>query len=78
MSKVQIELGQWTRLLLGISALIIMWGAPGEIAAKSAGADSWEDETSFAALQLRSIRIHDLVATRAVSCAGIPLVLVEL
>ena len=49
------KVGQWTRLFLVIGGCLMLWGVPGEIGARSKGSDSWSDETSFMALQLRAI-----------------------
>ncbi|WP_232199013.1 hypothetical protein [Synechococcus sp. WH 7805] len=43
------------RALLAMGGVVLIWGSPGEIGTRSKGADSWEDETSFAALQLRAL-----------------------
>ncbi len=51
----QMKVGQWNRLGLGIGGALIIWGAPGEIGARSGNSTCWADETSFMALQLRAI-----------------------
>ena len=49
------NLGIPTRAVLAFAGLILCWGSPGEIGTRSGGSDSWADETSFMALQLRAL-----------------------
>lgn len=49
------NIGIPARVVLGFAGLILCWGSPGEIGTRSGGSDSWSDERSFAALQLRGL-----------------------
>jgi hypothetical protein len=49
------NIGIPARVVLGFAGLILCWGGPGEIGTRSGGSDSWADETSFMALQLRAL-----------------------
>ena len=49
------NIGVPARCILFIAGVILSWGSPGEIGTRSGGSDSWADESSFMALQLRAL-----------------------
>tara|TARA_B100002051_G_C16743041_1_gene645576 strand:- start:2396 stop:2749 length:354 start_codon:yes stop_codon:yes gene_type:complete len=67
------KIGQWSRLGLAAGAAVVIWGAPGEIGARSSNSSSWAEETSLMALQLRSIGGLKLglgIALLGLACIG--------
>ena len=62
------------RIGMGAAGAILIITSIGDIGAQSKGAYSWEDETSFAALQLRAIGFQKLalgIAIGTLATAGI-------
>lgn len=49
------NIGIPARAVLAFAGLILCWGSPDEIGTRSGSSDSWSDERSFAALQLRAL-----------------------
>lgn len=49
------NIGLPARVILSLAGVILIWGSPGEIGARSKAYKSYADETSFMALQLRAL-----------------------
>jgi len=48
------QLGQLSRSLIGFGAAVLVIGGINDVSARSSGSDSWWDETSFMAINVRS------------------------